>query len=145
MRTFGGLQQQFLLCSPGKEDSSFNHELIKLKDKQYLETPFFGVKKMTKYLRAMGHKVNIKRIRRLYRLMDIHAIGPRPNTSKPHKGKDHTVFPYLLRNIEITRPNQAWSMDISYVPVGSGYIYLVAIIDLYSRYIVGWSLSYKLI
>jgi len=96
---------------------------------------------MTKYLRALDHKVNIKRIRRLYRLMDLHAIGPRPNTSKPHKGKDHTVFPYLLRNIEITRQNQAWSMDISYVPVGNGYMYLAAIIDLYSRYIVGWSLS----
>ena len=114
---------------------------MKLIDKQYLEAPFFGVKKMTKYLRALDHKVNIKRIRRLYRLMDLHAIGPRPNTSKPHKGKDHTVFPYLLRNIEITRPSQAWSMDISYVPVGNGYMYLVAIIDLYSRYIVGWSLS----
>ena len=124
-----------------QEDSSLNHELMKLIDKQYLETPFFGVKKMTKYLRALDHKVNIKRIRRLYRLMDLHAIGPRPNTSKPHKGKYHTVFPYLLRNIEITRPNQAWSMDISYVPVGNGYMYLVAIIDLYSRYIVGWSLS----
>jgi putative transposase len=124
-----------------QEDSSFNHELMKLIDTQYLETPFFGVKRMAKYLREMGHKVNIKRIRRLYRLMDLHAIGPRPNTSKPHKGKDHIIFPYLLRNLDITRPNQAWSMDISYVPVGNGYMYLAAIIDLYSRYIVGWSLS----
>jgi putative transposase len=124
-----------------QEDSSLNNELMKLIDKQYLETPFFGVKRMTKYLRSLGHKVNIKRIRRLYRLMDLHAIGPRPNTSKPHKGKDHMIFPYLLRNVEITRPNQAWAMDICYLPVVGGYMYLVAIIDLYSRFIVGWSLS----
>lgn len=124
-----------------QEDSSLNNELMKLIDKQYMETPFFGVKRMTQYLRSLGYKVNIKRIRRLYRLMDLHAIGPRPNTSKPHKGKDHTIFPYLLRNVEITRPNQAWGMDICYVPVAGGYMYLVAIIDLFSRFIVGWSLS----
>jgi hypothetical protein len=68
---------------------------------------------MTKHLQLLGHKINPKRIRRLYRLMDLHAIGPRPNTSKPHKGKGHTVFPYLLRNLEITHPNQVWSLDIS--------------------------------
>ena len=123
------------------EDSSYNQELMKLIDKQYMETPFYGVPRMTAYLRKEGHKVNPKRIRRLYRLMDLHAIGPRPNTSKPHKGKGHTVFPYLLRNLEIVRPNQVWGMDISYLPVGNGYMYLVAIIDLYSRFIVGWSLS----
>ena len=129
------------LCYVPREDSSYNLELMKLIDTQYLETPFFGAKRMTKYLRSFGHTVNVKRIRRLYRLMDLHAIGPRPNTSKPHKGKDHAIFPYLLRNVEITRPNQAWGMDICYVPVAGGYMYLVAIIDLYSRYIVGWSLS----
>ena len=124
-----------------QQESSYNDELMKLIDKQYFETPFFGVPKMTKYLRSLGYQVNPKRIRRLYRLMDIHAIGPRPNTSKPHKGKGHSIFPYLLRDVEITRPNQAWGMDICYVPVDRGYMYLVAIIDLYSRYIVGWSLS----
>ncbi len=124
-----------------QEDSSLNQELMKLIDKQYLETPFYGVPRMTASLRSLGHKINPKRIRRLYRLMNLHAIGPRPNTSKPHKGKGHTIFPYLLRNLEITHPNQVWSLDITYVPVGNGYMYLVAIIDLYSRYIVGWSLS----
>ncbi len=124
-----------------QEDSLLNQELMKLIDKQYLETPFYGVPRMTAFLRELGQKINPKRIRRLYRLMNLHAIGPRPNTSKPHKGNGHTVFPYLLRNLEITRPNQAWSMDICYVPVAGGYMYLVAIIDLYSRYIVGWSLS----
>ena len=125
-----------------QEDSSYNHELMKLIDIQYLETPFFGILRMTNYLRELGHVVNPKRIRRLYRLMDLHAIGPRPNTSRPHKGKGHTVYPYLLRNLEITHANQVWAMDITYLPLaGGGWMYLVAIIDLYSRYIVGWSLS----
>ncbi len=124
-----------------RQEGSDNQELMKLIDKQYMETPFFGVLRMTEFLREPGHRVNHKRIRRLYRLMDLHAIGPRPNTSKPHKGEGHTIFPYLLRNLEITRPNHVWAMDITYVSVGNGYMYLVAIIDLYSRFIVGWSLS----
>jgi len=124
-----------------QKDSSQNQELMKLIDKQYMETPFYGVPRMVQYLREQGHCVNPKRIRRLYRLMDLHAIGPRPNTSKPHKGEGHTIYPYLLRHLKIVRPNQVWGMDITYVPVGNGNMYLVAIIDLYSRFIVGWSLS----
>lgn len=124
-----------------RQEGSDNQELMKLIDKQYMETPFYGVPRMTEHLRGLGHQVNPKRIRRLYRIMDLHAIGPCPNTSKPHKGEGHTIFSYLLRNLEITRPNQVWAMDITYVPVGNGYMYLFAIIDLYSRYIVGWSLS----
>jgi len=122
-------------------DSSQNQELMKLIDKQYMETPFYGVPRMVQYLREIGHKVNPKRIRRLYRIMDLHAMGPRPNTSKPHKGERHTIYPYLLRYLKVIRPNQVWGMDITYVPVGNEYMYLVAIIDLYSRFIVGWSLS----
>ena len=83
-----------------RQEGSDNQELMKLIDKQYMETPFYGVLRMTEYLRELGHSVNPKRIRRLYRLMDLHAIGPRPNTSKPHKGEGHTIFPYLLRNLE---------------------------------------------
>ncbi|WP_240524773.1 IS3 family transposase [Candidatus Sulfidibacterium hydrothermale] len=124
-----------------RQEGSYNQELMKLIDKQYMKTPFYGVMRMTTYLRNIGYPVNAKRVRRLYRLMDLQAIGPRPNTSKPHKGEGHTVFPYLLRNLEITHSNQVWAMDITYVPVGNGYMYLFAIIDLYSRYIVGWSLS----
>ncbi len=124
-----------------QQESSDNHGLMKLIDKQYMETPFYGVLRMTGHLRELGHRVNPKRIRRLYRLMDLHALGPRPNTSKPHKGEGHSVFPYLLRHLKVIRPNQVWALDITYVPVGNGYMYLVAIIDLYSRYIVGWSLS----
>lgn len=124
-----------------REDSSYNEELMELIDKQYTKTPFYGVPRMVQHLRENGHKVNPKRIRRLYQKMDLHAIGPRPNTSKPHKGDGHTIYQYLLRGVQIERPNQAWGMDITYVPVGKGHMYLVAIIDLYSRFIVGWSLS----
>jgi putative transposase len=114
---------------------------MKLIDKQYMKTPFYGVMRMTTYLRNMGYRVNAKRVRRLYRLMDLQAMGPRPKTSKPHKGKGHTVFPYFLRNLKITHSYQVWALDITYVPVSNGYMYLFAIIDLYSRYIVGRSLS----
>lgn len=124
-----------------QEESSYNEELMKLIDKQYTKTPFYGVPRMVQFLRENGHKVNHKRIRRLYQEMDIYAIVPRPNTSKPHKGRGHRVYPYLLRGIAIVRPNQAWAMDITYVPIDGGHLYLVAIIDLYSRFIVGWSLS----
>ena len=112
-----------------RQDSSYNQELMKLIDKQYMKTPFYGVMRMATYLRNIGYQVNAKRIRRLYRLMDLQAIGPRPNTSKPHKGKGHTVFPYLLRNLKITHPNQVWAMDITYVPVSKGFMYLFAIIE----------------
>lgn len=124
-----------------QETNSYNQELMKLIDKQYMETPFFGVPRMVEHLRALGYGVNPKRIRRLYRLMDLHATGPRPNTSRPHKGEGHTVYPYLLRGVKAAYPNQVWAMDITYVPMAGGHMYLVAIIDLYSRYIVGWSLS----
>ena len=122
-------------------DSSYNEELMELIDKQYTKTPFYGVPRMVQHLRELGHNINPKRIRRLYRKMDLHAIGPRPNTSKPHKGEGHTVYPYLLRELKIVRPNQVWGMDITYVPINGGHMYLVAIIDVFSRFIVGWSLS----
>jgi len=124
-----------------REEGSYNEELMELIDRQYMQTPFYGVPWMTEYLRGMGHKVNHKRVRRLYRQMDICAMGPRPNTSKPHKGDSRHIYPYLLRGMTIDRPNQVWAMDISYIPVTGGHMYLVAIIDVYSRYIVGWSLS----
>jgi len=124
-----------------QQESSKNNELMKLIDKQYMETPFYGALRMTAYLKELGHCINVKRIRRLYRLMDLHAIGPRPNTSKPHRGEGHRVFPYLLRNLNVSRPNHVWALDITYIPTGNGHMYLIAIIDLYSRYIVGWSLS----
>ena len=76
-------------------------------------TPFYGVPRMTHHLRGIGYEVNPKRVRRLYRKMDLYATGPRPNTSKPHKGASHVIYSYLLRGLKVTRPNQVWVMDIT--------------------------------
>jgi putative transposase len=121
-------------------ESPFNLELMRLIDEKHMLHPWLGVPRMTKWLRLdMGQRVNHKRVERLYELLGIQAIGPKPNTSKP--GKGHKVYPYLLRKLVIDRPNQVWAMDITYVPVQGGYLYLVAVIDLFSRYVVNWSLS----
>lgn len=123
-----------------KGSDLLNLELMQLIDKHYLEHPFMGVPTMTQWLcKDKGYRVNRKRIARLYRLMDLWAIAPGPHTSKGCK--THKKYPYLLRNLPITRPNQVWGIDITYVPVKNGYMYLIAIIDLYSRFVVGWSLS----
>ena len=115
---------------------------MRMIDERHMKYPFMGVPRMTSWLRnEMGEKVNRKRVERLYRLLGISAVGPKPNTSKRGKGSGHKVYPYLLKNLQITRRNQVWAMDITYIPVQGGYLYLVAIIDLYSRFIVGWSLS----
>src|SRR5690606_15622122 len=89
----------------------------------------------------MGHRVNKKRIERLFRLMGLSAMGPGPNTSKRGKGELHRIYKYLLKNLKVECPNHVWAMDITYIPVQGGYLYLCAIIDLYSRYVVGRSLS----
>lgn len=121
-------------------ESALNLELMRLIDEQHLLRPWYGARRLTTWLnKDKGYQVNIKRVRRLMKLLDISAIGPKPNTSKPAKG--HTIYPYLLRGIKITRPNQVWAMDITYIPVQGGFLYLVAVIDLYSRYVVNWSLS----
>lgn len=115
---------------------------MKLIDQQYLKTPFFGSRRITDILKSLGHLVNRKHIQRLMRLMGIEAIHPKPNTSKPNK--EHKIYPYLLKNLKITRPNQVWATDITYIPMAKGFQYLVAIIDLYSRYIISWRLSNSL-
>lgn len=101
--------------------------------------PFYGYRRITKQLRANGMLVNRKRVQRLMAWSGIRAIYSGPNTSKPNK--QHTVYPYLLRNLSITRANQAWMVDITYLRMPTGFMYLVALIDVYSRYVVGWSLS----
>jgi putative transposase len=121
------------------EESAENLQVMRFLDEQYLKTPFYGVRRMTAALNAGGYAVNEKRARRLLRLMGLEAIYPKPNLSKPAPG--HRIFPYLLRHLEITRPGQVWAIDITYIPLAKGFLYLVAIIDLYSRYVVGWSLS----
>jgi len=112
---------------------------MKLIDRQYLSTPFYGARKIAACLKSQGHGVNRKRVRRLMRIMGITAIYRRPRTSKPAVG--HKIYPYLLGGMEITRPNQVWAADITYIPMARGFLYLVAIIDWYSRYVLSWRLS----
>ena len=126
-----------------KTESSLNLELMRLMDEHYLKHPYKGAKRMHIWLtKDLGYKVNLKRVRRLYTaVMGLRSILPSPNTSKPSKDKDRQVFPYLLKGLKIERPNQVWATDITYIPIQGGFMYLTAIIDLYSRFIVGWSLS----
>ena len=112
---------------------------MKLIDRQYLVTPFYGARKMAAWLKSRRHRVNRKRIQRLMRLMGLKAIYRRPRTSVP--AKRHKIYPYLLSGMKITRPNQVWAADITYIPMSRGFLYLVAIIDWYSRYVISWRLS----
>ena len=112
---------------------------MKLIDRQYLATPFYGARKISACLKGHGHLVNRKRVRRLMRLMGLKAIYRRPRTSRAAPG--HKIYPYLLSGMKITRPNQVWAADITYIPMARGFLYLVAIIDWYSRYVLSWRLS----
>jgi len=120
-------------------ESEENFGLMRLLDEQYTRTPCYGVLKMEAYLRSLGYEVNIKRVRRLLRKMGLEAIYQKPNTSKPNP--EHKVYPYLLRGLVIDRCDQVWSTDITYVRLASGFVYLVAVIDWHSRYVLGWALS----
>jgi putative transposase len=116
--------------------------LMRRIDEQYLRTPFFGSRRMAQWLSRGGERINRKRVQRLMRLMGLEAVYPRPRTSVP--GTPAKRYPYLLRNLEITRPNQVWSADITYVPLRHGFLYLVAVLDWYSRYVLSWRLSNSL-
>jgi len=123
-------------------DDSYNLQLMNLIDEQYTKTPFYGVLKMTAWLRNIGHAVNPKRIRRLMREMGLEAIYPKPRTSQsaPH----HTIYPYLLRGVMVSRPDHVWCADITYIRLVHGFVYLVVVLDWYSRYILSWELSVTL-
>ena len=136
-----GLPRSTLYYEP-RPESTENLKLMRLIDEQFLQTPFYGSRRMTVALQRQRHVVNRKRVQRLMRVMNLETIHPKPRTSVP--GKGHTIYPYLLRNLEITRPNQVWSADITYVPLRHGFLYLVAILDWYSRYVVAWKLSNSL-
>lgn len=112
---------------------------MKLIDRQYLTTPFFGARKIASLLKSQGYIVNRKRVSRLMRLMGIRVIYRRPRTSRP--GACHKIYPYLLSDTKVTRPNQVWSTDITFIPMARGFLYLVVIIDWYSRYVLSWRLS----
>jgi putative transposase len=122
-----------------KGETALNLILMRQIDKQFLETPFYGVRQMTWHLRNEGHRVNEKRIRRLMRLMGLMPIYQMPNTSKPTKG--HKIYPYLLRNLRVDRPDQVWAADITYLPMRRGFLYLVAIIDWHTRKVLAWRIS----
>jgi len=124
------------------QESAENLEIMRLLDEQYLKTPFYGVKRMHYFIGQQSYLVNIKRIRRLLRLMGLEAIYPKPKYSKPQPG--HQIYPYLLKGLKVTSANQVWSSDITYIPMKTGFLYLVAIIDWYSRYVLSWQISNSL-
>lgn len=124
------------------EESQENLHLMRLLDEQYTRYPFYGVLKMTQWLRTQHYQVNEKRVRRLLRKMGLMAVYPKPNLSRVAAG--HKVYPYLLRGLRIERVNQVWSIDITYVRLSKGFVYLVAIIDWFSRYVLSWELSVSL-
>ena len=123
----------------GKGESPLNLKLMRLIDEQFLETPWYGSRQMARHLRRLGYGVGRKRVRRLMRLMDLRAIYQAPRTSDPHP--DHRIYPYLLRGLCIERANQVWSTDITYIPMRRGFLYLVAIMDWWSRKVLAWRLS----
>jgi putative transposase len=133
-----GLNRTTFYYAPA-EESVFNLQLMRLIDEQYTRTPFYGWPRMTAYLRREGYAVNHKRVQRLMYRMGLQAIYPRPRTSVADRGQ--RVYPYLLRGLEITHPHEVWSADITYVPMQHGFMYLVAVMDWYSRYVLAWHLS----
>jgi putative transposase len=125
-----------------RPESPENLAIMRLMDEQYLKTPFYGARRLQAYINDQGYSVNIKRIRRLLGLMGLEAIYPRPNIIKAQPG--HKIYPYLLNGLSINDINKVWSSDITYIPMKSGFLYLVAIMDWYSRYVLSWRLSNSL-
>lgn len=123
-------------------ETAINLELMRLIDGQSLKTPFWGSRNMTVFLRRRGYAVNRKRTQRLMGKMGLEGLAPGPSTSRPAPG--HKVYPYLLKDLLIERPNQVWSSDITYVPLRHGFLYLVAVMDWYSRHVLSWRLSNSL-
>ena len=126
----------------GVGETEENLRLMRLIDEQYMRRPIFGSRRIQDWLELQGHDVNRKRVQRLMRTMGLVAIYPKPRLSSA--AKDHKVYPYLLRNVAVIRPNQVWSTDITYIRMARGFMYLVAIMDWYSRYVISWRLSNSL-
>ncbi len=122
-----------------KGDDEMDLLLCRLIDEEYTRHPFYGSRRMVVYLNGLGHQINRKRVQRLMRKMGLAGMAPGPNTSLSHP--KHKVYSYLLRGVDIIRPNQVWSTDITYIRLASGFAYLVAIIDWYSRKVLSWRLS----
>ena len=120
-------------------ETTENLRLMQLIDQEYTAHPFLGSRRLTKWLAEQGEEINRKRVQRLMRVMGLEAIYPKPRLSVP--GRGHRIYPYLLRDVRVQRPDQVWSTDITYVPLASGFMYLAATIDWYSRYVIAWRLS----
>jgi putative transposase len=116
-----------------------NVYFMRLLDEQYTRTPFYGIRKMTAWLRALGYEVNQKRVARLMKTMGLETVYPKPRLSMP--GDNERVYPYLLRNVTIDRTNYVWSTDITSIRTAKGFVYLVAVLDWFSRYVLAWELS----
>lgn len=136
-----GLARSSLYYRAQGEDA-YNQQLMHWIDRQYTARPFYGVRRMTAVLRREGHAVNEKRVRRLMRVMGLEAIYPRPRTSL--KNQAHPVYPYLLNGMTIDRADQVWATDITYIGLTRGWVYLVAIMDWFSRYVLAWEMSITL-
>ena len=123
----------------GTGESPLNLRLMRSIDTQFLETPFYGSRQMQRWLRQQGDTVSRKRVRRLLRLLGLHAVFQHPRTSQSHPG--HRIYPYLLRDLPITRSNHVWCTDVTYIPLQRGFLYLVAVMDWASRKVLAWRLS----
>jgi len=135
-----GVSRATVYARQKPKDVDEDDELLKrLIDEEYTRHPFYGTRRMVVYLGRCGHTVNRKRAQRLMRTLGLAGMAPGPNTSKAHP--QHKVYPYLLRGVAIERPNQVWSTDITYIRLARGFVYLVAIIDWYSRYVLSWRIS----
>jgi len=134
-----GLSRSSYYYNPDEIESEENEFYMSLIDQKYLIRPFYGSRRMTDYLCRSGYPVNRKRVSRLMGVMGIQAIYPRPRTSQ--KGKDQKIYPYLLRGLTIDQVNKVWAADITYIPMRKGFMYLVAIMDWHSRFVLSWELS----
>ena len=120
-------------------ESEENLRFMRMMDEQYYNTPFYGIRRVTAWLRRQGHEVNPKRVRRLMNLMGWQTIYRKRNTSK--RNKAHPVYPYLLKDLVIDHPNQVWEIDITYIPMRRGFMYLCAVIDVHTRFVLNWGIS----
>jgi len=130
-------RSSYYYCS--RRDESYNRRLMGLIDEQFTRAPFYGVSKMTAWLRLQGHSVNHKRVRRLMRRMGLEAIYPKPRLSQGSPG--HKKYPYLLKNLTIDHPDQVWCADLTYIRMQHGFVYLMAVMDWSSRYVLSWEIS----
>ena len=122
-----------------QQETEENLQLMRLIDKEHTDHPFYGSRQMRNYLRRQGYRINRKRVQRLMRKMGIESVAPKPNTSKSHP--EHRIYPYLLRNLDVICPDQVWCSDFTYIRLAGGFVYLVAVMDWYSRYVLSWEIS----